>query len=133
METCRLKIYFSLLIILLFATSAPAQLKIINGVVKDSHSDERIPFASVQFQKSTIGKLTDSAGTFRFHFSSWPSDTLLITCVGYQPYKLFLPTTLDTITIDIIMERGTFNEGAKVKAKVNKGLYLWRKIVGCRS
>ena len=97
--------------------------------MKDSHSDERIPFASVQFQKSTIGKLTDSAGTFRFHFSSWPSDTLLITCVGYQPYKLFLPATLDTITIDIIMERGTFNEGAKVKAKVNKGLFLWRKIV----
>ena len=27
------------------------------------------------------------------------------------------------------MERGTFNEGVKVKTKVNKGLLLWRKIV----
>jgi hypothetical protein len=27
------------------------------------------------------------------------------------------------------MERGTFNEGARVKTKVNKGLFLWRKIV----
>src|SRR5688500_20141396 len=28
-----------------------------------------------------------------------------------------------------MLERGTFNEGVKVKAKVNKGLLLWRKIV----
>ena len=27
------------------------------------------------------------------------------------------------------MERGTYNEGVKVKTKVNKGLLLWRKIV----
>src|SRR5205809_8040158 len=27
------------------------------------------------------------------------------------------------------MERRTFNEGARVKTKVNKGLFLWRKIV----
>ena len=28
-----------------------------------------------------------------------------------------------------LLERGTFNEGVQVKAKVNKGLLLWRKIV----
>ena len=27
------------------------------------------------------------------------------------------------------MERGTFNDGANVKVKVNKGLLVWRKIV----
>lgn len=27
------------------------------------------------------------------------------------------------------MERGTFNDGASVKVKVNKGLLVWRKIV----
>jgi hypothetical protein len=42
---------------------------------------------------------------------------LEITCVGYQPYKLFIPDTLDSITVEITMERGTFNEGAKLKLK----------------
>ena len=27
------------------------------------------------------------------------------------------------------MERGTFNEGVKVRVRVNKGLLVWRKIV----
>ena len=31
--------------------------------------------------------------------------------------------------MEIQMERGTFNEGVIVKTKINKGLFLWRKIV----
>src|SRR6185295_3466208 len=113
---------------LFFATTAFSQKK-INGIVKDYHSDERVPFASVFFQNTTIGKLTDSAGTFSFYFDKWPADTLLITCVGFQPFKLYIPPSKDTILIEIPMERGTFNEGVRVKTKVNKGLLLWRKIV----
>src|SRR5215204_4693150 len=75
-----------LALLLFFAGTGIAQQKIISGIVKDSHSDERIPFASVSFKKTTIGKLTDSAGHFSFFLNSWPSDTLEITCVGYQPY-----------------------------------------------
>ncbi|MES1219724.1 MAG: DUF5686 family protein [Bacteroidota bacterium] len=111
-----------------FSASAFSQ-KRINGIVRDFHSDERVPFASVSFQNTTVGKLTDSAGTFSFYLDKWPSDTLLITCVGFQPFKLYLPPSKDTILIDIPMERGTFNEGVRVKTKVNKGLLLWRKIV----
>src|SRR6185436_6691059 len=44
-----------------------------------------------------------------------------------------IPANLDSITVDIILERGTFNEGAQVKTKVNKGLFLWRKIVQNKS
>ena len=112
---------------------ALSQRKILAGVVKDAHSEEPIPFASLQFINSTIGKLSDSSGTFEFNLVQWPSDTLEITCVGYQPYKLFIPANRDSITIEIIMERGTFNEGAQVKTKVNKGLFLWRKIVQNKS
>jgi hypothetical protein len=114
-------------------TLVVSQQKIISGVVKDSHSFEHIPFASVQFMNSSTGKLTDSSGAFAFYLSRWPSDTLLITCVGYQPYKLFIPSSRDSITVEIIMERGTFTEGARVRSKVNKGLFLWRKIVENKS
>jgi len=108
---------------------ASAQRKVISGVIKDSHSEEPIPFASISFKNSTIGKLSDSSGHFYFNLTDWPSDTLQITCVGYQPYFTIINKNQDHIQADIMMERGTFNEGASVKVKVNKGLLLWRKIV----
>ena len=126
-------LYILLLFLLLPGMFAFSQRKILTGVVKDAHSEEPIPFASLQFINSTVGKLSDSSGAFEFNLAQWPSDTLEITCVGYQPHKLFIPAYLDSIRIDIIMERGTFNEGANVKTKVNKGLFLWRKIIQNKS
>jgi len=111
------------------AVTLDAQKKIISGLVRDFHSDEPIPFASVVFKGSTTGALTDSAGRFVFLLNHWPSDTLEVTCVGYQPSHLYVGPGKDSITVLISMERGTFNEGVKVKVRVNKGLLVWRKIV----
>src|SRR6186997_3244262 len=122
-------LYIFLIFLFLPGMFALSQRKILAGVVKDAHSEEPVPFASIQFINSTVGRLSDSSGTFQFNLAQWPSDSLKVTCVGYQPYKLFIPPTLDSVTIEIIMERGTFNEGAQVKTKINKGLFLWRKIV----
>lgn len=113
----------------LWMNQAVAQTKLISGKVKDSHSEEAIPFASVSFQKTTIGQLTDTSGQFLLRLSEWPADTLLVTCVGYQPFILPIDKNLDTIQIDIVLERGTYTEGVRVKAKVNKGLLVWRRIV----
>ena len=126
-------LYIFLIIFFLPGMFALSQRKILVGVVKDAHSDEPIPFASLQFLNTTVGKLTDSSGQFEFNLSQWPSDTLEITCVGYQAHRLFIPLTLDSTSINIILERGTFNEGASVRTKVNKGLFLWRKIVQNKS
>jgi len=109
--------------------SAKAQKKILAGVVLDSHSFETIPFASVSFKNATTGKLSDSSGSFVFYLNKWPSDTLEITCVGYQPFHFYINPSNDSISINAIMERGTFNEGVLLKVKVNKGLFVWRKIV----
>lgn len=111
------------------AGNLAAQQKILAGIVKDSHSEERIPFASLSFKNTTIGKLSDSSGAFAFYFAQWPSDTLVITCVGYQPFVFVVNKEKDSISANISMERGTFNEGVRVRVKVNKGLLLWRKIV----
>lgn len=115
--------------LLLPAGKLAAQQKILAGVVKDSHSEERIPFASLSFKNTTIGKLSDSSGAFAFYFTQWPSDTLVITCVGYQPFTFIINKEKDSVSATIAMERGTFNEGVRVRVKVNKGLLLWRKIV----
>ncbi len=126
------KQYRLLLLLILFliaGTPVSAQTKIIRGIAQDSHSEERVPFASVSFKNTTIGKLTDSSGAFTFYLNEWPSDTLEITCVGYQPYRYIIDRKKDSLIVTFNMERGTFNDGASVKVKVNKGLLVWRKIV----
>src|SRR5213075_3122229 len=117
---------FSLIVL---AVSGYAQKKIISGFIRDTHSDEAVPFASLHFKGTTTGELTDSSGAFFFSFNNWPSDTLEITSVGYQPYKFYIDPKKDSILVTIRLERGTFNEGVRVKIRVNKGLLLWRKIV----
>jgi len=127
-----MKIISRILFFFLFAflvLPAGAQQKIIRGIIKDSHSEEGVAFASVKFRNTTVGKQTDSSGAFSFYMDNWPSDTLEITCVGYQPYLFAITQDKDTVLITITLERGTFIEEVKVKAKVNKGLLLWRKIV----
>ena len=123
-------LFFFAIFVLMEQTAAQ---KIISGTVKDSHSEELVPFASVFFKNTSIGKLTDSAGFFSFHLGQWPGDTLMITSVGYQPFFYAIDKTKDSILLNIQFERGTFNEGVKVKTKVNKGLLLWRKIVQNKS
>ena len=57
-----------LLLCLLLVQFSHAQTKVLRGIIKDAHSDERIPFASLQFKAEKNGKLSDSAGTFVFRF-----------------------------------------------------------------
>jgi Family of unknown function (DUF5686)/CarboxypepD_reg-like domain len=123
-----LKLFFAIYFIAVSLFSS-AQQKVIRGIIKDSHSEERIPFASVGFKNTSIGQLADSSGSFQLYLSFWPSDTLEISCVGYQPFYVLINKNRDSIRADIMMERGTYNDGATVKIKVNKGLLLWRKIV----
>ncbi|MBS1620112.1 MAG: carboxypeptidase-like regulatory domain-containing protein [Bacteroidetes bacterium] len=124
----RLIILFSVFCIIINC-SVSGQAKIISGVIKDSHSEEPVPFASILFKNTKIGKLSDSAGSFTFHFDKLPSDTLLVTCVGYQPLLYVIHKFKDSLLANILMERGTFNEDVVIRIKVNKGLLLWRKII----
>lgn len=105
------------------------QTRLISGQVRDTHSEEPIPFASVSFLHTTSGTLTDSSGSFSLKLSDWPGDTIAITCVGYQRILILVDKAKDSVHVNVLMERGTFNEGVTVRVKVNKGLLLWRKIV----
>ena len=126
------KLYRLYILIILFCFSFQpllSQTKILTGTVTDSHSDEAIPFASISFRGTTVGKLSDSSGFFIFVLSKWPADTLEVSCVGYQPLFILMNHQPDSLNLVLKMERGTFNEGVKVRAKVNRGLLVWRKIV----
>ncbi|MFM1793802.1 MAG: hypothetical protein RL642_187, partial [Bacteroidota bacterium] len=122
----------SLLFVLLlsfFVKTASAQLKQITGQIRDSHSDEAIPFASIQFHKSGIGKLSDSSGSFVFILRNWPSDTLMVSYAGFEDYLLKIDTSLSLINVLIKLERRKNNNEVVVKSKFSKGYLLWRKVV----
>lgn len=111
-----------------------AQTKLIRGVIKDAHSDERIPFASISFKNGGSGKLSDSAGNFAFRFDNWPSDTIEVTYVGYKDFILPLDSLIrkaqgDVLDISILMERGKYAAEVVVKRKIDRGLLMWKRIV----
>ncbi|MEI6947593.1 DUF5686 family protein [Paraflavisolibacter sp. H34] len=125
----------SLLVILLFCSFLPAALaqsKTIRGTIKDKHSDEPLPFVSVRFQKSGIGLLSDSSGAFVLTLSHLAADTLEVTTVGYQDYKVPVDPAQfrgDSLRLHISLERGKIITGVVVRAKGNRALWFWRKIV----
>jgi hypothetical protein len=123
-----------LLLCLLLVQFSHAQTKILRGVIKDAHSDERIPFASMQFKAEKNGRLSDSAGSFIFRFEEWPKDTLVITYVGYQEFDLAFDSTLlskvkgNVIDITIPLERAKY-EAVIVRQKIDRGYLMWKRIV----
>ena len=122
-------------ILFILPVTCLSQGKLIKGVIKDAHSDERIPFASISFKNSGVGKLSDSAGNFAFRFDNWPQDSIEVTYVGYQDFVLRIDSTLwsravnDVLDISILLERGKYAADVVVKAKIDRGWLMWRRIV----
>lgn len=124
--------YISFFVLLcLLSQSALAQTKVVTGIIKDSHSDEPIPFASVVRKNTTTGKLTDSAGNFTLYLTALTTtDSLLVSYVGYRTVTVPIPqTTADTVFLTIQLERGSAGKEVVVKSKYGRGWILWRKVV----
>lgn len=102
--------------------------KTLRGLVKDTHSDEAIPFATVTFKNTNIGAITDSAGRFAFSVNYWPSDTVAISYVGYETFFLKLESDKNEFDVTIPLERA-MGDVVIVKSKIDKGLWLWKKVV----
>ena len=126
-----MKLILNFVLSILCTLSMSAQTKIISGIIKDSHSDEPIPFASVVLKNTSIGKLSDSAGMFMFRLTSIAAtDSLLITYVGYKSMTIAIPSTIgDSVFMTIQLERGSAGKEVVVKSKYGRGWILWRKVV----
>lgn len=124
------------LILIHYFILAGAQSLQIRGVIKDAQSDETIPFASIEFTISHHGNLSDSAGNFRFEFDRWPAkDTLLVTYVGYQDYRLPIDSSViskarnNIIHLNILLDRGKYTSAVVVSRKIDRGYLMWKRIV----
>ena len=117
------------LLIVFISSPAFSQSITISGQIIDGHTKEPVSYASVYFVKSKAGKTSDSAGNFTFYFSNFIKDTLVVSYIGYDLYKIAVTQLQDNKSLNIQLQRGGLNNVVVVRSKVNKGLYLWRKIM----
>ena len=117
-------------------TDSYGQRLVLKGIIRDEHSDERIPFASVRWAVAGSGTVSDSAGRFYVPRSDRATDTLIVSYVGYKDF--LLPVSREALgslagssppDIIITLERSQYAADVVVKRTVDKGLLLWRKIV----
>ncbi|HVK47063.1 MAG TPA: carboxypeptidase-like regulatory domain-containing protein, partial [Pseudobacter sp.] len=124
-----------LLLLLSLQGISHAQTKVLKGTIKDAHSDERVPFASMQLLRGGNGRVSDSSGAFIFRFDHWPSDTIKVTYVGFQDFYLVIDSALvskeknGVIDLTILLERGKFTEEVVVKRTIDRGYLMWKRIV----
>ncbi|GAB3292814.1 carboxypeptidase-like regulatory domain-containing protein [Hymenobacter tenuis] len=74
-----------LLLPLLSATPQQAPITVLDATTKGP-----VPYASVGIQHKSIGTIADALGHFSAEVlaAAAPTDTLVVSCVGYQPRKL---------------------------------------------
>jgi hypothetical protein len=119
----------STLVLVFFASVSFAQPISFSGTVIDGHTKEPVSFASVYFAGSTVGKTTDSAGRFSFVLNNFKDDTLKVSFIGFEMYKMPITHLQNNQTLNIQLERGNAKGEVVVKAKWNRGLFLWKKIM----
>ena len=119
----------SILVLFFFASVSFGQSLTLSGTVIDGHTKEPISYASVYFARSGVGKSTDSAGQFTFVLNNFKDDTLKISFIGFELYKIPITQLQNNQTLNIQLERGSAKGEVVVKAKWNRGLFLWKKIM----
>ncbi len=122
--------HFISFLVLVFINSASfGQSLSISGTIIDGHTKEPVSYASVYFARSGIGKITDSAGMFSFIINNFKDDTLKVSFIGFELYRLPISQLQNNKSLTIPLERGSAKGEVVVKAKWNRGLYLWKKIM----
>ncbi|MDH5474126.1 MAG: DUF5686 and carboxypeptidase regulatory-like domain-containing protein [Cyclobacteriaceae bacterium] len=61
-----------------------AQQLTITGKVTDAATGDPVPFANVVFYNSTVGSTTDFVGKFSISTDKFPSDSLMVSYIGYK-------------------------------------------------
>ena len=116
--------------VLIFFTSVSfAQQISFSGTVIDAGTKEPVSFASVYFARSTVGKTTDSAGQFTFVLNNFKDDTLKVSFIGFETYKIPITRLQNNQNLKIELERGSAKGEVIIKSKWNRGLFLWKKIM----
>ncbi|MGK6353503.1 SusC/RagA family TonB-linked outer membrane protein [Parapedobacter sp. DT-150] len=99
-----LKFVFLTILLPLFAVHALAQHKIEGAVYA---AGTRVPIAGATVRLTAAGWHTQSASDGRFTLSYSGTDTLEVTHVGYEIYRIYLTISSDTLLTVMLDERET--------------------------
>ncbi len=124
-----IKYTIAFLLFVSISSAALGQTLSISGKIIDGHTKEPVSYASVYFARSGVGKTSDSAGNFSFFFNNFTKDTLIVSYIGFELYKMPVSQLMNDKPFTIQLERGGTKNEVIVKAKWNRGLYLWKKIM----
>lgn len=113
----------------LLSLASYAQNVRFTGVIQDAHSKEPVSYASLSLKRSGTGKTSDSAGLFSFNVTLLPRDTLVVSYVGYEVFKLPVNDSLKDKHIVVQLERAAATGNVVVRSNFNRGLFLWKKIM----
>lgn len=123
------QIRFLLLFILLSASlNSIGQVTRVSGKVYDPLTNEPVPFASVVFLGTTIGKNTDIDGKYVLE-TSLPVDSIRASFVGYLPATVKVKRGQSQV-IDIAMRVNKFDlPEVTINAGENPAIILLRKVI----
>ncbi len=124
-----LRILLLSIILSCFVLSGVAQTLLISGKVLNADTEETLPFANVSTLKSKLGTATNGEGEFRFKIrkSDISSDSLLISFIGFESYKVALKSlqTEDNI-IKLIPSSETLDEF--VLSPLTAHEFMWKVV-----
>jgi hypothetical protein len=105
----------------------------LSGRILDKNTGETLPFATIAVPRSTIGEPTDLDGNFKITIINPPVDSVVVTAMGYRPWKMRLSPSRPTQVLTIEMER-TENELKEVVIRpgLDPALKLMRKVVAAK-
>ncbi len=120
---------FILLFFSFLSTACFSQIDFLHGTIQDGLTKEPIGFASIYLKNNGNGKITDSSGNFRFNIENFNNDTLMVSYIGYETFAIPLNLIDTKNPLNISLERKGKSGEVVVKLKINKGLFLWKKIM----
>lgn len=131
-----IRVILILFIFYSFTFNAFAQsITTFKGVVKDSTTQEVIPYATVQFTGTTIGAFTDDDGSFKISNSANNTE-VMISFMGYRSKKFSIPIGKTTIKeILLVSQDKTLNDVVirpqkeKYSKKNNPAVELIKKVI----
>ncbi|RBL93162.1 DUF5686 family protein [Chitinophaga flava] len=111
-------------------TALKAQQYKISGTVRDAHSQEIIPFATLQFDHTQTGMVCNAEGKYVFELNVIPADSLLVRVMGYTILKMPVNRSLKEQTVNFDLTRSDLSlKTYEIKANVNWALILLKQIV----
>lgn len=103
---------------------------VIEGFITDYTTSEPLSFATLHFKNTGIGMRTDIEGKFKFVLADLPSDTLVISNLGYSKKMIAINKDVNNQVFKIELERGSVQiKNVIFKYDKNPGLTLVKKVI----